>query len=111
MCMYMYLGIDEISWNRLRIDEISWNRRGIDEIQHVHACNMCVPLPSPPLSPAAPGVAVQELVVDAMVGGVRGLVNVSWSALPEEQWNGVPQGYYVSWGWVGLVESCDCHVI
>jgi len=46
-------------------------------------------------SPASPGVTINEVSVEVNYQGVDNHVRLSWDAIPEDQWNGRPKGYFV----------------
>ena len=46
--------------------------------------------------PAAPGAIVNEVSVEVNYQGIDNQVRMSWDAIPEDQWNGRPKGYFVS---------------
>ena len=55
----------------------------------------------------APGVTINEVSVEVNYQGVDNHVRLSWDAIPEDQWNGRPKGYFVSVS----VGTFDLHVL
>ena len=55
---------------------------------------------------AAPGAIVNEVSVEVNYQGIDNQVRMSWDAIPEDQWNGRPKGYFVSV--VSIPKDCVC---
>lgn len=61
----------------------------------MYSIHVSPPLPSPPPLPPVPSAVVQNVTIENPYGSSELMARVSWSPIPDDQWNGDPLGYSI----------------